>query len=167
MTLLRFVSLALVGTVGSYGLSDFPKTASFNVVGDYTIEHDTAIRHQRSTSVAALIVKGNEAVRIILQGARQLPSDKHTVMMFQKPGNLNSALSDFKATKPMPVSYGHKTFPFGPKIYYFNDRIYGQAGDRILRLDKYDPNVGKPVMTIIQKNDSSQYLKVYQVVYTQ
>ena len=110
MTLLRFVSLALVGTVGSYGLSDFPKTASFNVVGDYTIEHDTAIRHQRSTSVAALIVKGNEAVRIILQGARQLPSDKHTVMMFQKPGNLNSALSDFKRTKPMPVSYGHKTF---------------------------------------------------------
>lgn len=160
------VSIAVVGVEGGYVRSDFPIIAGSKFDGDYMKQHGSAIRHKRGTVATELVVKGRNAVRIILNGAKRLPSDDHSTKFFEKTGNLKSALSDFRATNPVTVSDGHKTFPFGPKIYYMNDRVYGQAGDRILRLDKYDEDVGNPVMTIIQKIDSSHY-RVYKVVYTQ
>ena len=168
VTLLGLASLAVVGVIGCNGLADFQryKNASIGATEDYLIQPNTAIRQRRGTSATALVMQGSKAVRVILKGAKQVPSDNHSFKMFQKPGNLQTALRDFKATKPVPVSGGHDTFPFGPKINYMDDRVYGQAGDRILRLEKYDESTGRPIMTIMQKIDSSHY-KVYKLEYTQ
>ena len=164
-TLLCLGSLGVVGAVGGYELSDFHKTANINHVGDYMTQYLTAVRHQRgATSATALFVKGNNALQLILRGAKNIPSRDSSTMMFQKAGNLESALKDFKATKPVPVSDGHRSFPFGPKINYMDERVYGQAGDRILKLEKYDKDTRKPVLTIMSKTESSHS---YKVVYTQ
>ena len=161
--------LSLCDNIISFGSTgDFYKHLTANIHADENtiMQHNIAIRRRRGTSVTALLLKGNEAVKKILKGAVQLPSDDRSTLMFQKTGNLKTALNDFKSTKPVPVSDGHTRFPFGPKIYYMNDRVYGQAGDRILRLDKHSRVTGKPTMTIMQKIDSSHY-RVYKVIYTQ
>ena len=94
--------LVSVGAVNGYVLLDYDEGRSANIAFDglYLSRINSAIRDRRGTTgLTALVMKGTEAVKIILRGAKQVPSDDKSTRIFEKAGNFKLALADFKATK--------------------------------------------------------------------